>query len=100
VSTAPIDPDYVGQREPIHHARIFGFDAPTTCGKVDQPKPAALEWRYVTCPRCLALVVHARQAPDTTALCGAEAGEGQSTARRSEVTCGPCCVEIGRRRLR
>lgn len=39
----------------LHHATRFTFDAATTCGKTDQPKPATDEWRYVTCPACLKL---------------------------------------------
>jgi hypothetical protein len=55
MSTAPVDITFAEQREPIHHATTFGYSTPTTCGKTTQPKPAASEWAYVTCPRCLAL---------------------------------------------
>lgn len=43
------------------------------------------------------LTVHAREHPGAIALCGQGAGAGQSTTRRSEVTCGRCLAEIQRR---
>lgn len=52
-----INPGPVGQQTPIHHATVFGpagYHAATTCGRTEQPKPASAEWRYVTCPKCLA----------------------------------------------
>lgn len=53
----------VAQAEPIHHNTVFGpegYAAPTTCGRTEQPKPAASDWKLVTCPACLA------KAPDVT----------------------------------
>lgn len=95
-----MNPGFVDQKEPIHHASAFSYDAPTTCGRVEQPKPAALEWHYVTCRRCLALapeIVHARRDSDVAALCGAAPGQGGSTRRSQEVTCALCRTEIDRR---
>jgi hypothetical protein len=43
------------------------------------------------------LVVHARKHPGAIALCGKDAGSGESTNRRSKVTCGRCLAEIDRR---
>ena len=43
------------------------------------------------------LTVHARQHPGAVSLCGQAAGAGQSTTRRSQVTCGRCLAEIERR---
>lgn len=45
----------VAQQSPIHHSTTVGYDSATTCGRVEQPKPSAAEWRYVTCPACLDL---------------------------------------------
>jgi hypothetical protein len=42
--------DHTTSREPIHHATRFSFQAPTTCGEIDTPKPAAGDWRFVECP--------------------------------------------------
>jgi hypothetical protein len=89
--------DYSGRREPIHYSQIFDGKTPALCGKLGTPRPAANEWRYVECPSCLALVVHARRAADTLALCGAEPGAGNWTTKRIEVTCSACEEEITRR---
>jgi hypothetical protein len=43
------------------------------------------------------LTVHARKHPGAISLCGQDAGAGQSTTRRSQVTCGRCLAEIDRR---
>jgi len=43
------------------------------------------------------LIVHARKHPDAISLCGQVPGAGQSTTRRSLVTCGRCLAEIDRR---
>jgi hypothetical protein len=43
------------------------------------------------------LTVHARQHPDAVSLCGQGPGSGESTTRRSQVTCGRCLAEIQRR---
>ena len=43
------------------------------------------------------LTVHARKHPGAISLCGQAAGAGQSTTRRSQVTCGRCLAEIDRR---
>jgi hypothetical protein len=43
------------------------------------------------------LSVHARRHPNAISLCGQDAGAGQSTTRRSQVTCGRCLAEIDRR---
>jgi len=43
------------------------------------------------------LTVHARKNPGAISLCGQDAGAGQSTTRRSQVTCGRCLAEIDRR---
>jgi hypothetical protein len=48
-----INPGDTGQREPVHHATVFGYSTPTTCGKTDQPKPCTNNWRHVTCDRCV-----------------------------------------------
>jgi hypothetical protein len=42
-------------------------------------------------------IVHARKHPGAISLCGKDAGSGQSTTRRSLVTCGRCLAEIDRR---
>lgn len=58
-----MSPSAVAQVEPIHHATVFGpagYASPTTCGRTEQPKPSASEWRFVTCFACLAL----RDMPD------------------------------------
>jgi hypothetical protein len=41
--------------------------------------------------------VHARKHPSAISLCGQDAGAGQSTTRRSLVTCSRCLAEIDRR---
>jgi hypothetical protein len=43
------------------------------------------------------LTVHARRHPGAISLCGQAPGAGQSTTRRSLVTCGRCLTEIDRR---
>ena len=43
------------------------------------------------------LAVHARKHPGAISLCGKDAGSGESTTRRSLVTCGRCLAEIERR---
>jgi len=43
------------------------------------------------------LTVHARKHPGAISLCGKDAGSGESTTRRSQVTCGRCLAEIDRR---
>ena len=43
------------------------------------------------------LAIHARKHPGAISLCGQEEGAGQSTTRRSQVTCGRCLAEIDRR---
>jgi hypothetical protein len=43
------------------------------------------------------LTVHARKHPGAIALCGQDGSAGQSTTRRSLVTCGRCLAEIDRR---
>ena len=43
------------------------------------------------------LTVHARKHPGAISLCGQQGGSGQSTTRRSLVTCGRCLAEIDRR---
>jgi hypothetical protein len=94
--------NYTTSREPIHHAVRFSFDTPTTCGKQNVPKPAASEWRYVDCPKCLALKppeVHAKPSAEGASLCGLGPDvEGRWTTRRSEVRCEACAREIERRR--
>jgi hypothetical protein len=97
MSTAPVDPSYATNRVEIHHSEIFDGWTPADCGASDSPCPAASDWRYVKCRRCLALMVHARRAANDNALCGAGAGEGRSTTRRSRVQCPECLDEIGRR---
>jgi hypothetical protein len=98
VVTTTVDPSFTSNAAVIHHAGVFGYATPATCGKTAQPKPSASEWVHVTCAACLSLMVHARRANDNAvALCGAAPGVGRSTTRRCVVECPACISEIENR---
>jgi hypothetical protein len=91
--------DYSSPREPIHFSRVFDGRTPALCGKNGTPCPAANEWRYVGCPRCLALrppEVHARPSADAKALCGMAPDGKRWTRKRSEVSCTLCREAVER----
>jgi len=63
-----------------HYATIFDGRTPVLCGLVERPMPAASEWRYVTCPWCLAI-----GAKTSAAACAAIAErDREEAARRAE----------------
>lgn len=49
----------------IHYATVFDGKTPVLCGVNSVPKPAASEWRYVSCRACL--VLGARTSPEAAA---------------------------------
>jgi hypothetical protein len=97
VSTAPVDPSYAFHGNEIHFSLVFDGRTPTLCGRSGVPCPSTDEWRYVSCARCLALMVHARRAENDNAVCGVGGGVGRSTTRRDAVQCPACVAEIERR---
>lgn len=52
--STPVQAGPAGRVE-IHYATVFDGRTPVLCGVAEGPMPAASEWRYVTCPRCLAI---------------------------------------------
>jgi hypothetical protein len=97
------------RREPIHHASTFGYDAPPTCGRREQPKPAAADWRFVTCPACLAVEltsVHLTRMRDSGVVeswpfyCGSRRLGAEGTTDVDAVTCPACRARHARRYLR
>lgn len=84
MTTAPTSTTFATQQTPIHHAVAFSYNAPTTCGRTEQPKPSAELWDNVTCQACLALRCAYAFAEKPEARCTGVVGHQGKTPHRAQ----------------
>jgi hypothetical protein len=90
-----INPGSVSPAGIIHYAaRVPG---PTACGASGVPCPAAVEWRYVTCPRCQSRAPVEVIRANLWCLCNVCAEDGQHEAECAVHAEPPAACDCGRR---